>query len=169
MSIYQLLWLVPALPLVSFLILALWGTRMPGKSSGVLGTLSVGLSAILTICIGVSYLSSPPSGDFFQQTLWTWFDIAGFSPGISLYLDPVSLIFTFVITFVGFLIHLYSTEFMQGDKRYAQFFAYMNLFVFSMLMLVLADNLLLLYLGWEGVGLCSFLLIGFWYEEKKNS
>src|SRR5699024_1890338 len=94
---------------------------------------------------------------------------AGFSPGISLYLDPVSLIFTFVITFVGFLIHRYSTEFMQGDKRYAQFFAYMNLFVFSMLMLVLADNLLLLYLGWEGVGLCSFLLIGFWYEEKKNS
>src|SRR5699024_4122797 len=77
--------------------------------------------------------------------------------------------FTFVITFVGSLIHWYSTEFMAGDKRYSSFFAYMNLFVFSMLMLVLGNNLLLMYLGWEGVGLCSFLLIGFWYEEKKNS
>ncbi len=169
MNIYQLLWLVPALPLISFLILAFFGTRMPGKSSGALGTISVGLAAVLTIVIGISYLGTPPSGNFFQQTLWTWFDIAGFAPGIALYLDPVSLIFTFVITFVGFLIHWYSTEFMAGDKRYSQFFAYMNLFVFSMLMLVLADNLLLLYLGWEGVGLCSFLLIGFWYESKENS
>ncbi len=92
----------------------------------------------------------------------------GFQPEIAFYLDPVSLIMLFVITFVGFLIHLYSVEYMRDDEGYARFFAYMNLFVASMLTLVLANNLLLLYLGWEGVGLCSFLLIGFWYREPQN-
>ena len=81
---------------------------------------------------------------------------------------PLSLVMIFVITFVGFLIHLYSAEFMQDDEGYSRFFAYMNLFVGSMLTLVLADNLLLLYLGWEGVGLCSYLLIGFWYKDPAN-
>jgi NADH-quinone oxidoreductase subunit L len=92
----------------------------------------------------------------------------GFRPGIAFYLDSVSLIMILVVTFVGFLIHLYSVEYMHDDEDYARFFAYMNLFVASMLTLVLADNLLLLYLGWEGVGLCSFLLIGFWYRDPRN-
>lgn len=102
------------------------------------------------------------------QTLWEWIQVGNFSSGITFYYDALSLVFVFVITFVGALIHLYSTEFMEHDKSYARFFAYMNLFVCSMLLLVLADNLVLLYLGWEGVGLCSYLLIGFWYEETQN-
>ena len=93
---------------------------------------------------------------------------ADFHPEIALYLDPLSLIMVVVVAFVSFLIHLYSTEFMIGDDGYARFFAYMNLFVASMLVLLLADNLLLLYLGWEGVGLCSYLLIGFWYRDPEN-
>jgi NADH-quinone oxidoreductase subunit L len=92
----------------------------------------------------------------------------GFQPEIAFYLDPVSLLMLLVVTFVGFLIHLYSVEYMRDDEGYARFFAYMNLFVASMIVLVLANNLLLLYLGWEGVGLCSFLLIGFWYGEPQN-
>ena len=82
--------------------------------------------------------------------------------------DALSLVMMLVITVVGFLIHLYSTAYMDGDDGYSRFFAYMNLFMGSMLVLVLADNLLLLYLGWEGVGLCSYLLIGFWYRDPEN-
>ena len=100
--------------------------------------------------------------------LWTWIDVAGFRPQIAFYLDALSLIMTLVVTFVSFLIHLYSAEFMIESEGYSRFFAYMNLFVASMVTLLLADNLLLLYLGWEGVGLCSYLLIGFWYTDPAN-
>jgi NADH-quinone oxidoreductase subunit L len=130
------------------------------------GAGSVGLSALIVMVIGVDFISA--STNSFHQILWNWIDVAGFSPSFALYLDALSLVFIFVITFVGFLIHLYSTEFMAEDEGFARFFAYLNLFVCAMLILVLADNLVLLYLGWEGVGLCSYLLIGFWYEEKKN-
>ena len=168
MGIYHFLWIIPALPLLGFLILAVFGLKMRERAVGIIGCASVGLAALLTIIIGINFLTAPPEGYFYQQTLWTWFSVHGFSPAISFYLDPVSLIFTFVVTFVSFLIHWYSTEYMQGDEGYPRFFAYMNLFVFSMLTLVLANNLLLLYLGWEGVGLCSFLLIGFWYKDQEN-
>ncbi len=112
--------------------------------------------------------SSPPPGHAFAQTLWTWISVGGFSPRIELCLDPLSLVMALVVTFVGFLILLYSAEYMDEDEGYSRFFAYMDLFVASMLMLVLAENLLLLYLGWEGVGLCSYLLIGFWYKDAAN-
>jgi NADH-quinone oxidoreductase subunit L len=164
----NLLWIVPALPFFSFLILALFGRRFSLKTASILGAGSVGISALFTILIGVSFISNPPENFKFVQTLWTWFNVAGFNPSISFYLDPLSIVFIFVITFVGFLIHLYSVEFMHDEEGFSRFFAYMNLFVGSMLTLVLADNLLLLYLGWEGVGLCSFLLIGFWYKDPAN-
>ncbi|MBX5438223.1 MAG: NADH-quinone oxidoreductase subunit L [Thermoflavifilum sp.] len=163
-----LLWLVPAFPLAGFLLLALFGLKMPARAIAWIGTTSIGLSAALTLWIGIQFLTQPPAGYQYAQTLWTWFDVNGFAPGIAFYLDPLSLVYIFVITFVSFFIHLYSTAFMRGDEGYVRFFAYMNLFVFSMLVLVLADNLLLLYLGWEGVGLCSFLLIGFWYRDEAN-
>ena len=133
--------------------------------SGVLGAGSIGVAALLTLLISASYLASPAAGNAYAQHLWTWMSSGGFQPEIAFYLDPVSLLMLLVVTFVGFLIHLYSVEYMRDDEGYARFFAYMNLFVASMLMLVLANNLLLLYLGWEGVGLCSFLLIGFWYRR----
>ena len=165
---FQLLWLVPALPFFSFLILALAGKRLPHSLAAILGVGSVGISALLTIGIGIQFISSPPVDHMFIQQLWSWLDVSGFSPHIAFHLDALSLVFIFVITFVGFLIHLYSSEFMLDDEGFSRFFAYMNLFVGSMLTLVLADNLLLLYLGWEGVGLCSYLLIGFWYQDPAN-
>jgi NADH-quinone oxidoreductase subunit L len=160
--------LVPALPLLSFLIIALFGRLLPKRLVAVLGVGSVSLSAILTIISGIDFLSSPPAGGSYTAFLYTWMSSGSFTASIAFMLDPLSLVFCFVITFVGALIHIYSVEFMSEDDGFARFFAYMNLFVGSMLILVLADNLLLLYLGWEGVGLCSYLLIGFWYKEPEN-
>src|SRR5205085_11135983 len=105
----------------------------------------------------------------YTQTFWQWMQTENFSCSVSLRLNALSLVFVFIITFVGALIHIYSTAFMREDRDYARFFASMNLFVRSMLLLVMADNLVLLYLGWEGVGLCSYLLIGFWYEKPDNT
>jgi NADH-quinone oxidoreductase subunit L len=169
MMMFDLLWLIPALPLASFAILALAGGRLSKTAIAFLGVGSVGLSAALTFLIGLEFLDSPPPSGFYAQTLWTWLSTGGFQPAVTLYLDALSLLMMFVITFVGFLIHLYASEYMAGDADYARFFASMNLFVASMLVLVLADNLLLLYLGWEGVGLCSYLLIGFWYSDPANA
>src|SRR6516162_3355159 len=164
----HLLWVVVAIPFVSAAALALFGSSLSRRAVAVLGAGSIALSAGLTLLIAADFILSPPAGNAFVQHLWTWMDSGGFRPEVALYLDSVSLIMLLVVTFVGFLIHLYSVEYMHDDEGYARFFAYMNLFVASMLTLVLANNLLLLYLGWEGVGLCSFLLIGFWYREPQN-
>jgi NADH-quinone oxidoreductase subunit L len=166
--VISLLWLIPTLPFASALILMLIGSRLSKKLTAGVGVGSIGLSAVITILVGAGFFSSPPPGGSYSQTLWTWIDVAGFRPQIGFYLDSLSLVMLLVVTFVGFLIHVYSAEFMNEDEGYSRFFAYMNLFVASMLTLLLADNLLLLYLGWEGVGLCSYLLIGFWYRDPAN-
>jgi NADH-quinone oxidoreductase subunit L len=160
--------LIPALPLLGFLIIAVFGRSLGKKVVASLGVGSVTISAILTIIAGIRFLSSPPPEGSITTSVYTWISTGTFSAGISFLLDPLSIVFCFVITFVGALIHLYSVEFMGEDDGFSRFFAYMNLFVGSMLILVLADNLLLLYLGWEGVGLCSYLLIGFWYKDPEN-
>jgi len=165
---FELLWLIPILPLAGFLVLVLFGARLPRRVTAYIGVGTVGVSALLALFIGFTFITAPPPGHAFSQTLWTWLHVGTFAPGITLYLDPLAVVMVLVITVVAFLIHLYSTAYMAGDEGYARFFAYMNLFVASMLILVLADNLLLLYLGWEGVGLCSYLLIGFWYTEPAN-
>ena len=162
----DLLWLIPALPLAGFLILALSPLPKPGVAA--IGVGSVGLSALLAAGVAFAFLTLPPAGYVFTQTLWTWMGVAGFTPKIELYLDALSLVMMVVITGVGFLIHLYASEYMQEDEGYRRFFVYMNLFVAAMLVLVLAGDLLFLYLGWEGVGLCSYLLIGFWYRDPAN-
>ena len=164
----SLLWLIPALPLASALVLALFGSRLSRRAAAAVGVGSIGLSALITILVAVSFFSAPPSGNSYTQVLWTWINVAGFEPEIGFYLDALSLVMVLVVTFVGFLIHIYSAEFMIEDEGYSRFFAYMNLFVASMITLLLANNLLLLYLGWEGVGLCSYLLIGFWYRDPAN-
>ncbi len=162
----EFLWLVPAAPYAGFLFLALLGRRIPRPAVGFIGTGSVGLSLLVTVLVGIDYLATPSQP--YVLRLWDWMNTAGFAPKVALYLDPLSLTMIFVITFVGFLIHVYSTEFMADEEGFSRFFAWMNLFVGSMLVLVLADDLLLLYLGWEGVGLCSYLLIGFWYRDPSN-
>ncbi|KAA5549293.1 NADH-quinone oxidoreductase subunit L [Adhaeribacter rhizoryzae] len=164
----NLLWLVPALPFAGALILIITGTRLSRPLVSLIGVGSVGVSALLTLILGSQFLSAGPTEPVYQQVVWQWFSVEGFNPGIAFHLDALSMVFIFVITFVGFLIHLYSTAYMADDDGFARFFAYLNLFVGSMLVLVLADNLVLLYLGWEGVGLCSYLLIGFWYKEPAN-
>ena len=162
----EFLWLVPAIPFASALLLAV--LRFSRKAVAWIAVGSIAASSIVSLLVTVSYLLAPPATNSYTQVLWRWFDVGGLRPDIALYLDPISLIMMVVVAFVSFLIHLYSTEFMIEDDGYARFFAYMNLFVAFMLTLLLADNLLLLYLGWEGVGLCSYLLIGFWYRDAEN-
>jgi len=164
----ELLWLVPALPLAGFLILALAGSRLSRAGAAFVGVLSVGLSAVVAAAVGGRFILSPPEGGAFKQVLWTWIQTGNLTAEIALYLDPLSLVMMLVVTFVGFLILLFSVEYMAGEEGYSRFFCYMNLFVSSMLILLLSSNLLLLYLGWEGVGLCSYLLIGFWYKDAAN-
>jgi NADH-quinone oxidoreductase subunit L len=164
----ELLWLIVALPFAGSLILVILGKRLSRMGSSIIGVGSITLAAIITILVGVDFLSHNPAGIPFNQTLWQWMNVYGLSPDIAFHLDTVSLTFIFVVTFVGALIHLYSVKFMWNDKGIARFFIYMNLFVGFMLTLVLADNMLLMYLCWEGVGLCSYLLIGFWYKDPAN-
>jgi NADH-quinone oxidoreductase subunit L len=161
-----LLWLVPAIPFASALALAV--LRFPRRAVAWIAVGSIAASSVISLLVTFSFLHTPPSANAYTQVLWRWLDVGGFRPEIALYLDPLSLIMVVVVAFVSLLIHIYSTEFMIGNDGYARFFAYMNLFVASMLVLLLADNLLLLYLGWEGVGLCSYLLIGFSYRDPEN-
>ncbi len=164
----HLLFLVPLLPFAGFVVLALAGRRLSRGAIAAVGAGAVGIAALVAIAVSIDFLASPPAGHAFGQVLWTWLSVAGLKVQVAFYLDPLAICFILIITFVGFLIHLYSVEHMAHDDGYARFFAYMNLFVGFMLVLVLADNLLLLYLGWEGVGLCSYLLIGFWHKHWYN-
>lgn len=160
------LWLIPSLPLIGFFLLVVTEGKLPKWPAGIIGAGSVGLSAIVAIFVGFAYYEQ--GAQPYAQTLWSWIDVGGFTPAIRLYLDGLSLVMVGVITGVGFLIHLYATGYMSNEGGYSRFFAYMNLFVFAMLMLVLGDNLLVLFLGWEGVGLCSYLLIGFFHTVPEN-
>jgi NADH-quinone oxidoreductase subunit L len=152
------------LPLASATMLLLW-TRMPRAAVSVLGIGSITGAALLTGLIGLQWLGAREP---FTVVLWQWLQLESFTPRIALHFDGLALTMTGVITGVGALIHSYASGYMRDDPHYRQFFAYMNLFVAMMLVLVLADNLLLLYLGWEGVGLCSYLLIGFWNQDPAN-
>ncbi|MHB8877960.1 MAG: proton-conducting transporter transmembrane domain-containing protein, partial [Myxococcaceae bacterium] len=163
-----LAWLIPNLPVSGFTVLALSGRRLGRTFSAVVGVGIIAASFAVWCLVAGSFLSSPPPGGFFRQELYTWMSVADFRPAIAFHFDALSLVMTGVVTFVGLLIHLYSAAFMRDDEGFSRFFAYMNLFVGSMLTLLLADDLLLLYLGWEGVGLCSYLLIGFWYRDPAN-
>ncbi len=162
----DLIWLLPTFPLLGFLSLVLTSGNLPKKVVGAIGAGSIGLSFLTGAMIAYQFLGSGET--HLVVEMWTWMAVGNFTPGFSFYLDGLAVVMMLIITGVGFLIHLYSAGFMLDDPSYSRFFSYMNLFVASMLVLVLADNLLLLYLGWEGVGLCSYLLIGFWYEKPEN-
>ncbi len=165
----QLLWLIPTLPLMGFIVLVLLGARLGRKAVSVIAVGSVAASTLVTAAVAIAFLARTPAGDSYSQTLWTWFQVGHFTTNVAFYLDALSLTMVSVVTFVGLLIHVYSTSFMAQDKAYSRFFAYMNLFVGSMLVLLLARDMLLTYAGWEGVGLCSYLLIGFWYKDRANA
>jgi NADH-quinone oxidoreductase subunit L len=164
--------LIVIFPLLGFLILGLFGSRMKSeKFIGVLGSGTVGLSFLFALVVFFQMLSVEPEQRKQIVNMFTWLSTftgspSSFSVNISYQIDQLSILMTLIITGVGFLIHVYSIGYMHGDRGFWRFFAYLNLFIFAMLNLVLADNFLLLFLGWEGVGLCSYLLIGFWYEKK---
>jgi NADH-quinone oxidoreductase subunit L len=163
-----LLWLIPMLPLAGFFALVTVGAAIPRKAVSAIAIGPAAVSCAIAFLIAASFIYSPPDGEVYSQTLGTWFHAPELSVGFGFYLDSLSLVMVTVVTFVGLLILIYSIQYMHEDEGYSRFFAYMNLFIASMLILLLADNFLLLYLGWEGVGLCSYLLIGFWYKEPEN-
>ncbi|GGO78174.1 NADH-quinone oxidoreductase subunit L [Marinobacterium nitratireducens] len=160
-----LLW-IPLMPLLSSLLLLLAGARLGERPVALLGVGSVALSALFSLAAILSFSAS--DGVAWGIETLPWFSALGLEVGFSLHFDGLSAVMVGVITGVGLLIHLYSVAYMAGDADFARFFAYLNLFVAMMLILVLAGDFLLLYLGWEGVGLCSFLLIGFWYRQPEN-
>ncbi|ERL56109.1 NADH-quinone oxidoreductase subunit L [Psychrobacter aquaticus] len=155
-------------PLVGFLILAFMRDKLTEQVAAIVGVGSMLLSALCTLVVSYTFLTTNPAGTVVQMPLWTWFQVGDFAPNFGLSFDGLALTMTGVITGIGFLIHLFAAWYMKGDTGFARFFSYMNLFVASMLLLVLADNLFLLYLGWEGVGICSYLLIGYYYHDRAN-
>ncbi|MFQ5822518.1 MAG: NADH-quinone oxidoreductase subunit L [bacterium] len=166
---HDYIWLVLLLPLLGFLINGLFGYRLKEKQVGILGSAVVGLSFLVSAFIFFSLLNIPAEERTFTKTIYTWISTGYFEVNISFLVDPLSVVMILVVTGVGFLIHVYSIGYMAGDRGFARYFAFLNLFTFSMLLLVLADNFLLLFVGWEGVGLCSYLLIGFWFEDDYNA
>lgn len=164
----NLLYLTFVFPLVGFLLLASLRERLSENVAAVIGVGSMGLSALTTLYVGMDFLQTVPQGGSYVQTLWTWMQVDNFNASFGLHLDGLSLTMLGVVTGVGFFIHLFASWYMRGEVGFERFFSYMNLFVASMLLLVLGDNLTLLYLGWEGVGVCSYLLIGFYYADKAN-
>jgi NADH-quinone oxidoreductase subunit L len=162
------LFLVFLFPLLGFLSLALLRHRVSENGAAAIGVGSIGLSALTALWIGIQFYALPSDAQSYTQELWTWMRVGEFAPTFALRLDQLSMVMLGVITGVGFFIHLFASWYMRGDPGYGRFFSYMNLFVGSMLFLVLGDNLLFLYFGWEGVGVASYLLIGFWYEDAAN-
>ncbi|SET32091.1 NADH dehydrogenase subunit L [Marinobacter segnicrescens] len=151
-------------PLMGTLILAFSAGRLGPRASSVIGVGSVGLAALATLWAVMGH-----GGGTEGVTLWTWIAVGDFQPTIGLAVDGLALVMMSVITGVGFLIHLFAAWYMTGEAGITRFYAWMNLFVFSMMLLVLGDNLLLLFLGWEGVGLCSYGLIGYYYQGLDNA
>jgi NADH-quinone oxidoreductase subunit L len=163
----SLVWLIPALPLLGFVLLLVFGDRLGEPWAGWFGTLMVGGSFLAAVVAVVGLRGQPDHS--YTQTLFTWIPSGRFTVDIGFLLDPLSSSMLLFITGVGTLIHLYSIGYMHGDARFPKFFLYMNLFLFSMTMLVLGNNLLLTFLGWEGVGVCSYFLISFWFEKPANA
>ncbi|MBL0623559.1 NADH-quinone oxidoreductase subunit L [Aeromonas veronii] len=164
----SLLYLTFLFPLLGWLVLAFSLGQFGERTSALIGVGSIGLSALTTLWVGMDFLGNPPEGGVYVQRLWQWMAVGNFTPSFSLALDGLSLTMLGVVTGVGFFIHLFASWYMRGEEGYSRFFTYTNLFIASMLFLVLADDLLFVYLGWEGVGLCSYLLIGFYYKDRKN-
>jgi NADH-quinone oxidoreductase subunit L len=159
------IWLVPALPLLGAAFNLFFG-KMLGKFSGMLAAALVGGSFVVSVLAFFELVGKPAEERVYVAHLWDWFTSGKLSVGADLRVDVLSMTMILVITGVGFLIHIYSNGYMHGDERFSRFFAYMNLFVFFMLTLVLGQNFIVMFVGWEGVGLCSYLLIGFWFEKK---
>jgi NADH-quinone oxidoreductase subunit L len=160
------LWLIPIWPLLGFLLNGFFGRRLGKSAVGIVACGSVGLSLLASLAVVAELLALPQEARRVTQVMAPWIGAGNFQADWGLLLDPLSSVMILVVSGVGFLIHVYSIGYMHEDPDYPRFFTYLNLFTFSMLMLVLANNYLLLYVFWEAVGLCSYLLIGFWFERQ---
>jgi NADH-quinone oxidoreductase subunit L len=161
------IYLTVLLPLLGFLVNGIFGSRIKNeKIIGWIGSGTVGLSFLIVVGAFFQTLGLPTDDRKTIVTLFNWLNVGGLNINVSYQVDQLSLIMALIVTGVGFLIHVYSIGYMHGDKGFWRFFAYMNLFIFAMMNLILSDNFVLLFLGWEGVGLCSYLLIGFWYDKN---
>jgi NADH-quinone oxidoreductase subunit L len=161
----NLVWLIPALPLAGFLLNTLLGRKLGEPKSGILATLMTAASFVVTVGVYFDLLSRTSEERHSVYTLFTWLPVGSLKVDMALLADPLSITMALFITGIGSLIHLYAIGYMHGDPKFPKFFMYLNLFVFSMLMLVLGENLLVTFLGWEGVGACSYFLISFWHTR----
>lgn len=160
-------YLITLLPLMGFLINGIFGVKIKSeKISGIIGSLTVFISFVISIYAYFILTALPADSRSITVNLFNWISSGNLNLSAAYLIDPLSITMCMIVTGVGFLIHVYAIGYMHGDKGFARFFAFLNLFIFAMLNLVLADNFLLMFLGWEGVGLCSYLLIGFFYDKK---
>jgi NADH-quinone oxidoreductase subunit L len=159
--------LIVLFPLLGFLFNGLFGRKIKNETIvGSIGTIAVASSFVVALLIFIEMLGTPAEERKHIVTVFEWIAAGAFSANVAFQVDQLSILMTLIVTGVGSLIHLYSIGYMHGDAGFWRFFTYLNLFIFAMLNLVLADNYLLMFLGWEGVGLCSYLLIGFWYDRN---
>jgi NADH-quinone oxidoreductase subunit L len=161
------IWLIPFFPLLGFMINGLIGRNFSEKTVGMIGAGTVFLSFLTAVLSFFDLIRLAPEARIFINTLYTWMATGDFGVNVAFRFDALSAVMVLVVTGVGFLIHVYSIGYMHGDRGFARYFSFLNLFTFAMLLLVLGNNFLILFLGWEGVGLCSYLLIGFWYENPE--
>ena len=159
----QLIWLVPLLPLIGFLAIGLGGKQLSKSFVGILG--SGVIAAAFIVALGIYFELKGQAEKSIIIDLFSWISAGKLSIPFSFLIDPLSSLFLLIITGIGFLIHVYSIGYMHDDEGFSRFFAYLNLFIFFMLLLVLGSNYLIMFVGWEGVGLCSYLLIGFWFKN----
>ncbi len=162
---YDLLRWIPLIPLLGSVINVFFGRALGRRSAGALACAAVGASFAIALYV---FFQLPPAG-ILRDSIYTWIESGSFKVTLSLQVDALAAVMLLIVTGVGFLIHIYSLGYMAHDEGMVRFFIYFNLFIFFMLVLVMADNLLLLFVGWEGVGLCSYLLIGFWYEDPNHT
>jgi NADH-quinone oxidoreductase subunit L len=167
--VVEAVWLIPALPLAGFLLLVLAGRWLGEPLAGWVATAACAGSFGASVVVYLGMLGEPEDERHFVQILFEWVPAGGLSVDLGFLADPLSIAMALFVTGVGTLIHLYSIGYMHGDPGFPRFFVYMNLFVFSMLMLVLGSNLLVTFLGWEGVGACSYWLISFWFSSEANA
>ncbi|MCA1961580.1 MAG: NADH-quinone oxidoreductase subunit L [Desulfomonile sp.] len=165
----DLVWLIPLFPLIGFLINGLFGRSFPEKLIGWIGSGSVGASFVVAALIFVELVGMEPASRSLQKVVYTWMLSGDLNVPIGFLVDPLSMVMLLVVSGVGCIIHIYSIGYMHGEVGFRRYFCYLNLFVFAMLILVSANNFLLMFVGWEGVGLCSYLLIGYYYEKKSAS
>jgi len=161
-------WIV-LVPLLGAAANGLLNRRLPKQVSGLLACGAVGVSFALSVTLFLRMTGLPVAERLFTDTMATWIGFGRFQVDLAFAMDPLGAVMALVVTGVGFLIHVYSLGYMAHDAGYQRFFAYMNLFIFAMMTLVLGENLLMLFVGWEGVGLCSYLLISFWFSDEANA